>query len=271
MRISPTGNVGIGTIDPLIKLHVVGNSFTTQNIGLGSKLYFNNENLATPTVYIHKLNSSEPNIESYGAFNIRNPSETTTTHNLRIFDRPNDTTPSFAINKSGVLLLGSGGTSSPDVRISRGGPNWVRFQNTMLTISRDVNEPISSPGLRFSRQDLHSTSNPYANFEIMMSGKLRWGDALSVPDLSLERNPDGFLKLEGVKYDGATGVRYLTYDTTDKLIKMTSIPPTSPRWEIIDSESREMIDSLNTKITSLEDKIRDLELKIERLIDRQNP
>ena len=253
-NIYQTGFVGIGDFTstrPVTNLHVKGETYTSTKLGVGTDLYFNSNYAATPDAIIKRTVANNIQVES--ALTVANNGGSA--YNFRAFDVLGDAQPTFTVNKNGVILLGSR-TATPDVRISRGGANWLRLQDVTLSIAR-AGAATLTPGLRLSSADLISGTNPYPTFEIMVSGKLRWGiGGGTEPDLSLERDASGKLRLEGPAYDGATGVRYLVYNTANKLLELSSAQvPTSQ----LNDRNQADIEDLRNKIIEQNERINQLE------------
>lgn len=257
--------IGIGDFSsdsPTSDLDVKGSSFIRTNSGIGNHLYFNSAVTSTPDVLIKRAAANNLQIES--VLTTRNNGSGGTV-NIQSYDAVADAFPSFAINKDGVIVLGNGDVPV-DVRLSRGGPNLLRSQNTALAISR-IGPTDITPAFRVSTNDLNSILNPNPMFEVMVSGKLRWGaGTTNVPDLNLER--DGItskLKLTGTAYSGSAGNRYLLIDPSTGLISMSSGSATSVARSMSNGVSDSVIQDLQDQITKQNEKINRLEILINNL------
>ncbi|NIF06551.1 hypothetical protein F3J23_13970 [Chryseobacterium sp. Tr-659] len=257
------GKVGIGDFSiesPTADLDVKGSVFTRTDSGIRNMLYFNSTATATPDVLMKRTSAN--NLQTEAVFTVRNNGSSGTV-NVQSFDAVADSFPSFAINKDGVIVLGSGDAAT-DVRLSRGGANLFRAQNTTFAVSRTG--PIdTTPAIRVSTNDLNSVSNPNPMFEVMINGKLRWGaGTVNIPDINLERDATtSKLKLTGVAYSGSAGNRYLLIDPSTGLISMSTGSASSvarssnafsniANYDVVIEDLKSQIKSQNEKITQLE-------------------
>jgi len=262
-------NVGIGDFIseiPTAKLDVNGDAFIRTDLGIKNSLYFNPSSTITPDVSLSRI--APYNLQVQSVLTTRNNGMIGTV-NIQSYDAINDTMPSFSVNKSGVITFGPGGTTSTDVRISRGGPGWLRLQSTMLSISKGG--PIdTTPAIRLSSTDLNSITNPNPMFEVMVSGKLRWGAGTSyIPDINLERDATtSKLKLTGTAYSGTPGNRYLLIDPGTGLISMSTASASSVAKNSNTTSNMDydiVIEDLKQKLKQQSEKINQLEIILNKI------